>query len=180
MKILVAYASAHGSTAEVAAGIGRMLAERMLDVEVLNIKDVRTVAGYDALVLGSAVHKGTWLPEVTSFLRAFSPVLGKTPVYFWLSCIRVLEQYGEQHVKEFYINYDLLGKLNVQDVAVFPGKLDLANTDWEERWALAARYDGATWPVSFDGDFRDWVKIYAWAKQVSEWLLMHKSAEPAG
>jgi menaquinone-dependent protoporphyrinogen oxidase len=176
MKVLVTYATAHGSTAEVGAEIGRILSEKGLVVEVVNVKEVRTVDGYDALVIGSAVHNGAWLPEFNAFLKAFADKLERVPVYLWLSCIRVLEQYGEQHVKEYYINYGLLEKLNVQDVAVFPGKLDLAASDWNERWTLAARYDGATWPSSFDGDFRDWDKIRAWANQVAAWLVPQKAA----
>ncbi|MBL8157338.1 MAG: hypothetical protein JNM70_24410 [Anaerolineae bacterium] len=62
----------------------------------------------------------------------------------------------------------LLAPLNVRDKAALAGKLDLQSVDWNERWTLAARYDGETWPSSFDGDFRDWEKVKAWAEKVAQ------------
>jgi menaquinone-dependent protoporphyrinogen IX oxidase len=65
--------------------------------------------------------------------------------------------------------------LDVRQVAVFPGKLDLEATDWQERWTLAARYDGHTWPSGFDGDFRDWDKVRTWAGEIARELLAVKT-----
>ena len=170
MNILIAYATAHGSTAGVAHEIGRMLVERDLNVTVANVKDVRAVRDYDILVLGSAIHMGTWLPEMTAFFRAFSDDLAAKPIYLWVSCIRVLEQYGEEHVLEYYLNYEILNRLRVRNIAVFPGKLNLDTTDWDERWTLAARYDGAVWPNTFDGDYRNWEKIRDWGSRIASEL----------
>jgi menaquinone-dependent protoporphyrinogen oxidase len=54
-RILVAYASRAGSTAEVAEVIGRVLREGGPEVDVCPVGDVHSLAGYDALVLGSAI-----------------------------------------------------------------------------------------------------------------------------
>lgn len=167
MNVLVAYATGHGSTAGVAQEIGRILKERGLDVTVANVKEVRAVREYDVLVLGSAIHSGTWLPELTSFFNAFQADLATKPIYFWASCIRVLEQFGEEHVLEFYLDKEILNQLRIRNIAVFAGKLDLETTDWNERWTLAARYDGSTWPSSFDGDFRNWAKIQEWGNRIA-------------
>lgn len=168
MNILVAYASSHGSTAEVAEFIGKTLGERGLKVTVASVDSVRIVSPYDVVILGTAIHAGTWLPQMTDFVTRFQDSLADKPAYVWVSCIRVLEPHGLQHVLEYYMADDLMEKLNVQDVTVFPGKLDLQNVDWNERWTLAARYDGSTWPSSFDGDFRDWDKIRAWCDKIAE------------
>jgi menaquinone-dependent protoporphyrinogen oxidase len=167
MNVLVAYATAHGSTAGVAQEIGRVLTERGLNVMVANIKEVRAVRDYDALVLGSAIHSGAWLPEMKSLFNAFQADLATKPIYLWLSCIRVMEQFGEEHVLEFYLDKEILNRLRIRNIAVFAGKLDLETTDWNERWTLAARYDGSTWPSSFDGDFRDWAKIQDWGNRIA-------------
>ncbi|MEO8611745.1 MAG: flavodoxin domain-containing protein [Chloroflexota bacterium] len=177
MNILIAYASAHGSTAAVGQEIGRVLEERGLNVTVANVKEVRSVRDYDVLVLGSAIHSGTWLPELTSFFHAFEADLASKPIYFWVSCIRVLEQLGEEHVLEHYLDKSTLNKLSIRNIAVFPGKLHLESTDWNERWTLAARYDGSTWPSSFDGDFRDWGKIRNWGGLIASELQTITSAQ---
>jgi len=166
MKVLVAYATAHGSTKEVAQAIGDVLTANGLNVTVQDVRLVSGVNDFDAFVFGSAIHAGTWLPELKGFLRAYEPQLVNKPVYFWMSCIRVMEQYGMEHVLEFYTVPEFMSKLNVRAITAFAGKLDLQNVDWHERWTLSARYDGSSWPSNFDGDFRDWDKIRAWANQI--------------
>jgi menaquinone-dependent protoporphyrinogen IX oxidase len=112
-----------------------------------------------------------WLPAMEEFARRFRHELAEKPVYLWLSCIRVLEQYGEQHVREHYLNPEVTKRMNLKDIAIFPGKLLLDETDWNERWTLAARYDGNTWPSGFDGDFRDWKAIDQWAAAIAASLV---------
>src|SRR3954447_17805409 len=60
MKILVAYASEHGATREIAEHIGRALGDAGLDVDVRDADDVNDVAPYDAAVIGSAVYMRPW------------------------------------------------------------------------------------------------------------------------
>lgn len=167
-KVLVAYASAHGSTAEIANAIGGVLKERGLESTVMDVRNVNTISGYDAFVLGSAVHTGSWLPEMKTFVKQFIDTLTKNPIYFWMSCIRVLEQHGEEHALTHYMVPDLTARLNPRLVTALAGRLDLESTDWNERWTLAARYDGVTWPSNFDGDFRDWEVIRAWAGRIAD------------
>jgi menaquinone-dependent protoporphyrinogen oxidase len=167
MNILVAYASAHGSTAQVANVIGQVLTARGSCVTVANVKEVLNIHEYDALVLGSAIRHGAVLPEMSALLRAFGKELASKPIYLWVNCIRVLEQHGEKYVLDYYLDHQILNPLHVRNIAVFAGKLALENTDWNERWTLAARYDGSTWPSSFDGDYRDWTKIRTWAERIA-------------
>jgi menaquinone-dependent protoporphyrinogen oxidase len=177
MNILVAYASAHGSTAQVALKIGQVLGEKGVNAVVANVKDVRSIHEFDGVILGSAIHNGTVLKEMNSFIRAFANELRSKHIYLWLSCIRVLEQYGEGYVLDHYLDHKLLNPLRILDIAVFAGKLDLATVDWDERWALAVRYDGGTWPSNFDGDYRDWNKIHVWAGQVAAELSLLKPVQ---
>ena len=59
-SILVAYATKHGSTAEIAEAIGADLRERGHAVDVTSAHDVHDVSTYDAVVVGSAVYLGHW------------------------------------------------------------------------------------------------------------------------
>ncbi|MEO6043528.1 MAG: flavodoxin domain-containing protein, partial [Tepidiformaceae bacterium] len=61
MKVLVAYASKHGSTAEIARAIALDLRADGLAVDVQQAGDVSAVQPYDAVILGSAVYMGHWL-----------------------------------------------------------------------------------------------------------------------
>ena len=68
-RILVAYASGSGSTREVAAAIGEAVAEEGAPVDVYAVQDVTSVADYSALVVGSSIRGGRWLPEAVDFVR---------------------------------------------------------------------------------------------------------------
>lgn len=171
MKILVAYATAHGSTAEIAQFIGKVLSEREFDVTVKNVIEVESVDGYDAFVVGSPIHGGMWLTEMSRFLDRFLEALHDRPLYFFITCIRVLEEDGYHHSITNYVNQQVLKDLDVQDLTAFAGKLEMNAVNWEDRWTLAARYDGTGMPGSYNNDFRNWNTIRAWAMRVADNLL---------
>ena len=55
MHVLVAFATKHGSTGEIAAAIGSTLRNAGLEADVRSARDVATIAPYEAVVLGSAL-----------------------------------------------------------------------------------------------------------------------------
>ncbi len=177
MNVLLAYASAHGSTAEIAEKMGEALRSHGLKVVVARVQDVGSIDGYDAFIFGSAIHAGTWMSEMSTFLRRSLKDIGKRPVYFFVTCVRIMELDGNQHVMEFYMIPEILSELNLRHKIAFAGKLALSEVDWNERWTLAARYDGSTWPNNFDGDFRNWDKIDAWTQTVAQDLLQVKTTQ---
>jgi len=61
MTVLVAAASRHGATQEIAERVGADLAERGVAVEVQNLEDVGSLRDYEAFVLGSSIYLGNWL-----------------------------------------------------------------------------------------------------------------------
>ena len=171
MNVLVAYASAHGSTAEVAEFVGERLRERRFDATVASVETVQTLDGFDAFILGSAIHGGMWLTPMGQFLDRFGDSFGRRPIFMFLTCIRILEPDGAEHVRRFYVNQDALQTLNVRDVTPLAGKLEMSAINWDERWTLAARYDGSATPGSFNNDYRDWNAIRTWADRVADTLL---------
>ncbi|MCC6168651.1 MAG: flavodoxin, partial [Caldilineaceae bacterium] len=68
-KILVAYASRAGSTAGVAEAIGKTLAEGGAQVDVRPMQEVKDLTPYTAVVAGSAIQGGQWLPEAIQFIQ---------------------------------------------------------------------------------------------------------------
>ena len=59
-KVLIAYGSKYGSTAEIAEKIGTVLSQRGFDVDVLSAENVRELSMYSAAVVGGAVYIGRW------------------------------------------------------------------------------------------------------------------------
>lgn len=55
-KILVAYATVYGSTAEVAEAIGATLREQGLEADVMPAAEVRSLDGYSGVVAGTAMY----------------------------------------------------------------------------------------------------------------------------
>ena len=55
-RILVAYASKHGSTREIAQAIGDVLRDAGFAVKVAAVSTVSDLSPYDAVVLGSALY----------------------------------------------------------------------------------------------------------------------------
>src|SRR5512133_2873747 len=96
-KILVTYASRFGSTAGVAEAIGKTLAESGAQVDVLSMREVKSLAGYDAVVAGSAINGGAWLPEAMQFVREHQLELKRKPFATFLVCMTLTMRSGEQY-----------------------------------------------------------------------------------
>lgn len=84
-KVLVAFASKHGSTRSLAQAIGGSLHAHGCVVRVLPAGLVHTLDGYDAVVVGSAVYHGHWLWEGRRFLKRVHPELTGRPVWLFSS-----------------------------------------------------------------------------------------------
>jgi menaquinone-dependent protoporphyrinogen oxidase len=167
MRVLNVYSSAHGSTAEIATFIADAWRERGIDNVVAAVGSVRSIEGYDAYALGSAVHNGLWLPDMAHFFRRSLPQLSGKPVYLWLNCLRVIEPNGYAYVTNNYLPNMLDRRLSFRKIGLFAGKIDLATINEDELWTLTFRYDGSKTLEMLAGDYRDWKLIRAWADQVA-------------
>lgn len=161
MRVLVAAASRYGATAGVAEAIGRRLEEEHLDVDVLPIDEVEDVAGYDALVLGSAVYAGRWMRPARRFVdeNAAGIVSKQTWLFSSGPIGDPLKPEGDTAVKLG----DIVSKTGAREHRVFAGKLDKSHMTFGDRAVVTAfRSSG--------GDFRDWEEIAEWADDIAEAL----------
>src|SRR5437764_2741245 len=86
MKILVAYASKHHSTAEIACAIGELLQQsKNVQVDIRSVEAVEDVAPYDAVILGSAVYMAQWQSTAAEFLKKHEQELTQRPVWLFSS-----------------------------------------------------------------------------------------------
>jgi menaquinone-dependent protoporphyrinogen oxidase len=81
-NVLVAYASKHGATAEIAQAIAETLRQSGLSVDCTEAGAVTSVDPYDAVVLGSAVYIKRWRGDAKHFLRKHAEGLSQRP--FWV------------------------------------------------------------------------------------------------
>jgi menaquinone-dependent protoporphyrinogen oxidase len=81
MIALVAYATKHGSTREVADAIGKQLRERGFGVDVMEAGAIPAdVSGYDLVVLGGALYIGRWHHDAVAFLKQHRTELASKPL----------------------------------------------------------------------------------------------------
>lgn len=79
-SILVAYATRYGSTKEIADEISAALREAGLTVDMLPFKDVRSLEGYGAVVMGAPLQMYKWHKDALNFLSKQRKTLEKMPV----------------------------------------------------------------------------------------------------
>src|SRR3954447_10720973 len=82
MNVLVAFASTHGSTAEIAEAIADELRQSGLRADCVEAGKVTSLEPYDAIVLGSAVYMKRWRGDARRFLSKHAGALAQRP--FWV------------------------------------------------------------------------------------------------
>lgn len=169
-KVLVAYASKYGATAEIAGKIGEVLRGADLEADVMEANCAGDPTQYTAVVLGSAVYIGSWRKEAATFLKANELKLTGLPVWLFSS-----GPTGEGDPVALTKGWRFPEKLQPiadsikpRDIAVFGGAIDTKKLNLIERWMIKNVKAPA-------GDFRDWTAITAWAAGIAEVLLPQKA-----
>src|SRR5512142_361008 len=96
-KILIAYASRSGVTAEIAAAIGKAFSENGIPVDVLPMEDAKDLAQYQAVIAGSAIRDRAWLPEAMQFVKVHRAELSQRPLATFTVCITLAMSNSEQY-----------------------------------------------------------------------------------
>src|SRR5665648_1117875 len=84
-KVLVAFASKHGSTRGIAHAVGGALYSCGCEVQVLPAGLVRSVLEYDAVLVGSAIYHDQWLWDARRLLRRVRGELANRPIWLFSS-----------------------------------------------------------------------------------------------
>lgn len=156
-KVLIAYASRSGSTAEVAAAIGKTLRAMGLAVEIQPAADVRSLDGFHAIVIGSGVRFGAWLDPALDFLKRHRAVLTQRPVAFFSVHMFDLDQNDANRIKRAGYTAKARALVTPKLEAFFAGALIAERLSFFDK--LAVRIVKA--PLE---DRRDWRAIEAWAR----------------
>ncbi len=165
-QVLVAYATKHGATAEIAEKIGQTLRQAGLRADVLPAQRVDDLSPYQAVILGSAVYMGQWRKEAATFLGANEKALAGRPVWLFSSGptgegdpLQLLKGWRLPKTQQAVAD-----RIHPREIAVFGGALDPKKMNLFEKWIIKNVKASL-------GDFRDWDAIDAWAKAISDALL---------
>jgi menaquinone-dependent protoporphyrinogen oxidase len=161
--VLVVYASRAGSTGEVAQAISERLCGMGFDAEVRPVETVSSLVGFEAVVLGSAVRYGTWLPETKRFIESHRSELAQLPLALFTVHMGALGGDAASQATRAGYTKAVRAGLKPRDEAFFAGKIDLARLSFFERMAVKL----AKSPL---GDMRDWDRIRRWADGLGEKL----------
>lgn len=165
-RILVAYASRLGSTAEVARFVGTVLSESGAEVTVRALADVDDLTAYESVVVGSAIRYDRWLPDAVAFVRENHEALRDVPVAMFFTCLTLAKPTPDA-LRKAAGYADRLRALapDLQPVAIggFAGVLAFARTPWPMRWVLRLLSVITGVP---EGDHRDWEAIRDWTTRI--------------
>jgi menaquinone-dependent protoporphyrinogen oxidase len=168
MAILVGYASAHGSTRGIAERIAARLAEKGFQVAIRSVDDIDDAGAFDAVVIGSAIHDGAWLPAGADFVHRNLRILGSLP--FWIFSVGLVGESSSAFPRAIAAQLRALRRepkeiagfrkaTQAREHAVFAGSIQ--RDDWPRAdriifKGMRGRY----------GDHRDWDDIDAWSDEI--------------
>lgn len=168
-RILVTYASRAGATAGVAEVIGKTLAEGGAQVDVLPMQDVKDLTPYRAVVAGSAIQGGQWLPEAMQFVQAHRAELVRKPFAAFLVCMTLAMPNADRY-RQGVAEWLEPVRAMVRPVSegLFAGALDISKVpSFGDRLKFRLSVAFGAWS---EGDHRDWDAIHAWASDLQPLL----------
>jgi menaquinone-dependent protoporphyrinogen oxidase len=188
-RILVAYATMAGSTAEVAQVVSEEIARSGVQVDVLPLGEVKEIEAYDGVVVGGPMIMG-WHRAASGFLKKHRAALQRIPLAVFVTAMS-LTQTGETRVDGMSIEVDErlpkppkeAGRLSFREryarlthyvrpilkaarpaqpvsIGLFGGRLEYGRLKW---WAVLFVMLIVQAPA---GDRRNWAAIRAWAARL--------------
>lgn len=159
MKVLVTAGSKYGSTREIARAIAQELVERGFEVDHIDAFEVRSVAPYDAVIIGSAVYGGLWRRDAEELVAEHAEVLAHRDVWTFSVGIETVVFPGQGNDEAGKLGERIGARGHVR----FTGALNPDKLNDGERAILADLNP----PL---GDFRDMAHVREWAAAVAEEL----------
>ncbi len=163
MRVLVVHATCMGSTAEIAERIASRLRAAGLETSVEPAGEAPSPNGFDAVIVGSAVHGSRWLEPALAYLERNAAALALQPLWLFSSgpvgdLARRLEAQPPKGIDR------LAERLGARGQRVFNGALDRRRIDGAELGSIERIVARTLIP---EGDYRDWATIEAWADEIA-------------
>jgi menaquinone-dependent protoporphyrinogen oxidase len=153
--VLVAYATKHESTHEVATAIAARMRIRGATVEVRPAADVDTLEPYEAVILGGALYAGRWHRDARRFISRHRVALAKLPfAVFAMGPVTLEAREVQTSRRQLERALGKVPELVPASLRIFGGAIDP-----EKLHFPLSRLEGA--------DARDWNAVSAWAEQLT-------------
>lgn len=155
-RILVTWGTTRGGTSGIARKIGEVLARDGFDVVVERASDVRDVGGYDAAIIGGALHMNRWHRDAHRFVARNVAALRRIPVWFFSSgpLDYSADQMDIPPTNQVAI---LMERVGARGHATFGGCLA----------ADVTGFPAAAMAKNLSGDWRNPIWVCAWAAELS-------------
>ena len=199
-RILVAYATMAGSTAEVAQAVAEEIAKGGLQVDVLPLDEVQELEAYDGVVVGAPMIMG-WHRAASGFLKKHRDAFRRIPLAVFVMAMS-LTQTGEDSVGGVPVTVDEKlpkppekdGRLSFREryarlsnylqpilaatrpakpvsIGIFGGRLEYGRLKW---WAVLFAMLVIRAPA---GERRNWSAIRSWAAGLSTAFRLQNVSE---
>lgn len=161
MRILVSVASRHGGTADIGRHIADTLRRNGESPVLIPPDRVDDLADFGAVVLGSAVYLGRWLPSARRMARRLETQLRERPVWLFSSGPVALTTADTDQAPAHADA--IVQRTGALEHRVFGGRIVRYRLSPAERLMVGRR-------ASRDQDERDWTEIEGWAFQIANRL----------
>ena len=162
MRVLVAVASRHGGTREIGSRVAAGLRSRGHETALLAPEDVSGLDRFDAVVLGSAIYTGHWLPAAREFATRYEAELGELPVWLFSSGLATAPAAAANSPAE---THALIETIRANGHRAFGGQLDRSVLNLAERAIIAAARGK-------EGDHRDMAAVASWTEAIADRLAL--------
>ncbi|HUW55113.1 MAG TPA: flavodoxin domain-containing protein [Planctomycetota bacterium] len=158
-RILIAYATKHGSTEGIARAIGKAFTEEGAQADVKPVGEAGEPGGYRAVVLGSPLYAGKVLGGIRRFAEEHAEELRSMPTALFFVCLTMAQPSERAVQKVVKQTKPLVELVRPRDVGLFAGALDYADLGFFNRLLMKLM-------KIREGDFRKWDVIERWAKDL--------------
>jgi menaquinone-dependent protoporphyrinogen oxidase len=164
-NILITYATYTGSAQIVAELVSLYLVTRGVNTVLMPMIDVKDLKGYDAVIAGSAIHSGRWLPEAFDFLELHKEALNSKPFAAFLVCMTMAMKKNEKY-RQFVSGFMIPVREIVKPVCegLFAGRLEIKKIhSLSNRIKFRISVAAGIWK---EGDHLNKYEITKWSEEV--------------
>lgn len=168
-KILITYATYAGSAEIVAKQVSSDLVINGYSTYILPMLDVKDLKQYDAVIAGSAIHGGKWLPEAFDFLELHKEELRSKPFAAFLVCMTMAMKNSEKYF-QFVSDFMIPVRKIVKPVSegLFAGRLEIKKLpSLSDRFKFRISVATGVWK---EGDHINRNEITKWCDSLSHIL----------